>query len=445
MAVDIQDSRNSSAKTVLLVTGESTAADSGAEMLEEYGFVIRTVGDDTEAIKTLRENPVHLILLDIDLETGKRDITETARSLLEEYKIPVVLYSGRITPGIIERLQDASGVSQTQKRLQERVKELNCLYKIGEIVERPGISLEEIVRETAKIIPQSWQYPEATGCRIRFGGNEYTSEGFKECSRMQKRPLLVNSKEAGSIEVHVSDEIPVSEKTPFLEEEELLLNAVSERLGSIIERKQNERNLQQTLEEKDYLMKEIIHRVKNNLNMVTSLIQLKDKILGKEVDLSDITHQINAIRIVHEKLYKTEEIDTINVRDYVNELLHTIFSSFTEKYINLKSEIADITLDTKTAIPLGLIINEVATNAIKYGFDTGAEPVFSVTLKENTDQELYILTLSNNGRPFPEDIDLNNPNTLGLQLISVLTSQIKGNLELERAPHPVFTIRFPKE
>ncbi len=101
------------------------------------------------------------------------------------------------------------------------------------------------------------------------------------------------------------------------------------------------------------------------------------------------------------------------------------------------------TLPSKTVDSIGLIINEIATNVLKYGFNDVRDPFFPVDFQKKESEGNCIITLGSNGTPFPEDIDLENPETLGLRLISALVSQIEGTIELKRSPHPVFIIRFP--
>jgi two-component sensor histidine kinase len=222
-----------------------------------------------------------------------------------------------------------------------------------------------------------------------------------------------------------------------LENARLFENAEKE----LREREEGEQRLKNTLEEKDYLMKELNHRVKNNLAMISSLINLKDSSLGPQVDLSDISRQIDAIRIVHEKLYQGEEITHIDLREYIQELLSTVFS-FSRRKVVIENDIEHISIQTRTAIPIGLIVNEIATNAIKHGF-TEEEARFTVDIKENASGNRFVMKLSNTGNPFPEDIDLDNPNTLGLQLISNLVEQLEGTVELQHKPITKFIIRLP--
>ena len=210
-------------------------------------------------------------------------------------------------------------------------------------------------------------------------------------------------------------------------------------LIDVTDRKNIESRLKETLKEKDILMKEINHRVKNNLLMISSIISLKEAESGD--DLSDISRQIDAIRIVHEKLYQSENITEINLSEYTNDLIHTISGSFFDYPLSFHNEIPDIMIPTKKIIPLGLIINELATNAIKHGFTPGSRSEIAMSLKKK-DDDCYILTFSNSGKPIPDDIDMNNPKTLGLRLLQALMSQVSGYLEVIRSPHPVFNITF---
>ena len=177
--------------------------------------------------------------------------------------------------------------------------------------------------------------------------------------------------------------------------------------------------------------------------MVSSLISLKDSETAD--DLSDIQHQIGAISLIHEKLYQTGNVTEISCRDYFDDLLNSIFSSFTTWKVEIEANIDDVYVPTKTAMPLGLVVNEIATNAIKHGFNEKETAVFSIKMDKDKEKNQYELTLSNTGDPFPEEINIDNSDTLGLRLISALVGQIDGTLELQKSPYPVFTIRFPME
>ncbi|MFP4484208.1 MAG: PAS domain S-box protein [Spirochaetaceae bacterium] len=209
----------------------------------------------------------------------------------------------------------------------------------------------------------------------------------------------------------------------------------------ITERRRAEGELQQALQEKDLLMRELNHRIKNNLGMVSSLINLKAA--DTDTDLSDIQRQIDAIGLIHEKLHQSESVTELPVRGYIGGLLSSVFSSFSARPVRIEEDIDHIYIPTKSALSLGLVINEIATNAMKHGFTATGEAVFRVKMKKDRNNGRYEVTLSNTGKPFPAEIDLDNPQTLGLRIVSALTAQLDGTIELQRAPHPVFTIRFP--
>lgn len=211
----------------------------------------------------------------------------------------------------------------------------------------------------------------------------------------------------------------------------------------VTEQKTAEEELRKALETKVFLMRELNHRVKNNLLMVSSLVGLKSMELDGAVDLSDLQHRIDAIRIVHEKLHQSGSNERIEMKEYIAAILDTIFSSLTTRQVILDYDIDSLSLEVGTAIPVGLVINEIATNALKHGFTTSVEAGFSISLRASKSDGLCQLVLSNTGSPFPDDLDLDNPRTLGLQLINTLVKQLDGKLELTRKPVPVFHISFP--
>lgn len=211
----------------------------------------------------------------------------------------------------------------------------------------------------------------------------------------------------------------------------------------ITERRYKEEKLRIALEEKTFLMRELNHRIKNSLLMISSLISLKDS--ETEVDLSDIQHQIKAIGLIHEKLNQTENVTEISCRDYFDDLLNSIFNAFTTQRVRVEKDIDDISVSIKTALTLGLIINEIATNAIKHGFSHKEEAVFTIEMKKDKENNECDLILSNTGNSFPEEVNFRSTDTLGIRLINSLVAQIDGTIELKKKPNPVFTIRFTIE
>jgi two-component sensor histidine kinase len=178
--------------------------------------------------------------------------------------------------------------------------------------------------------------------------------------------------------------------------------------------------------------------------MIASLISLKDDAIGEAADLSDIKDQVRAIGLIHEKLCRSDSATHIDIGDYLYDLLQTTFYSGGYTNTALDYSVPSVSLPSKAATSLGLIVNELATNAMKHGFQAGDDARFTITLSEIADDEQYVLEVANTGVAFPPDVELDNAATLGLRLVSALVGQLKGTIELRRTPSAHFTIRFPK-
>lgn len=214
----------------------------------------------------------------------------------------------------------------------------------------------------------------------------------------------------------------------------------------ITARVEAERELKTTIEEKEYLIGEIHHRIKNNLAMVTSLIDLKTQEIEDRDPLIDLKNKISSIGTVHNMLNMSNEGSRIDFSIYVNDLLREVFTSMSKKEVRSDVRVEEVMLPPETAIPLGLIVNEVATNAVKYGFVEGEENRFTVrgSFSGAGAESPYVLQLCNSGNPMPEDIDLTNTSTLGMRLIESLIRQLGAEMELHREPETCFTIRLPR-
>ncbi|MDP4192368.1 MAG: PAS domain S-box protein [Bacteroidota bacterium] len=217
---------------------------------------------------------------------------------------------------------------------------------------------------------------------------------------------------------------------------------------NIEERKESERNIQASLKEKEILLKEIHHRVKNNLQIISSLLNLQSGYVKDKSALEMFKNSQNRIKsmaLIHERLYKSDNLAEINFCDYARSLTTSLFHSYqvSTNCIDLKLEIEDnLFLGVDTAIPCGLIINELVTNAIKHAFpDSTLGGQILVSFMACGDSE-YKMKISNNGTTFPKDA-FENPQTLGLQLVKILTDQLKGKLVLNFSGITEFIIIFP--
>ena len=183
------------------------------------------------------------------------------------------------------------------------------------------------------------------------------------------------------------------------------------------------------------------HRVKNNLFVVKSLLDLREN--SRDIDLSDIKNQILSISQVHELLVESNDFRRISARQYLGAILESVFRERVGTDVEVTSEIDDIAIPSGTAVPVGLVLNEAASNALRHGVIAGRTLSFRAALKSDKDSGTCLLIMENNGRPIPDDVDPDRPSSLGLQLLSALTRQIHGSLTFTRKPHTVVTLEFP--
>lgn len=190
---------------------------------------------------------------------------------------------------------------------------------------------------------------------------------------------------------------------------------------------------QKLLEEKEWLVKEIHHRVKNNLQLMQSLLKSQQHFLdGKSasVAISTSERRLQAMSLVHQKLYMTEQVNKIDMHVYIIELLDYLKESFGNDHkVKFQIKVDPIYLDVVQAVPLGLFINEVVTNAFKYAFPDDQPGVISVFLNKTLDE--ITLQINDNGIGLPVDIDLNSMASFGMKLIRGLSQQLDGQLFIE--------------
>ncbi|MDR6845705.1 histidine kinase dimerization/phosphoacceptor domain -containing protein [Flavobacterium granuli] len=205
-------------------------------------------------------------------------------------------------------------------------------------------------------------------------------------------------------------------------------------------------NLQHLLDEKEWLMKEIHHRVKNNLQTVISLLNSQSAYVDNDMALSTIKssqHRIHSMSLIHQKLYMSENISTINMPVYVKELVEYLKDSFNLKQrIRFEIEIEQLELDVVQAVPLGLIINEAVTNSIKYAFPNDQDGIISITLIA-TDTNKHLLSIQDNGIGIPSKFK-EKTNSFGMSLIKGLSDDLEGTFSIENNNGTLLQLSFEK-
>jgi two-component sensor histidine kinase/HAMP domain-containing protein len=213
----------------------------------------------------------------------------------------------------------------------------------------------------------------------------------------------------------------------------------------INERIRAEEQVKGSLQEKEVLLKEIHHRVKNNMQVISSLLNLQSGYVSNLQDLvlfRESQNRVKSMALIHEKLYRSESLARIDFGEYVRDLSRTIIRTYNPTGVVLEIDVEGIFLGVDTAIPCGLIINELVSNSLKYAFPGEGRGRVFIQMASQQEGEV-VLFAGDDGIGLPSDIDFRKSNTLGLQLVFMLTQQLGGTIELQSEQGAAFKIVFP--
>jgi PAS domain S-box-containing protein len=288
-----------------------------------------------------------------------------------------------------------------------------------------------------------------------FGNHvgEYCYKAYMDNERIcDDCPMVFSLRDGG---IHkVEREFPTEEGTEYYE---LTTSPLKDSDGNIVggikvvkditDRKESEELIRTSLKEKEVLLQEVHHRVKNNMQIIASMLNLQSKYIKDKKVLQlfrESQSRILAMALIHEKLYMSKDIANINFRHYVGSLARNLLDTLTIKSQNiaLELDIDEVSFNTETAIPCGLIINELVSNSINHAFPNDKDGEISIALQRE-DSGGLALTVKDNGIGIPEGLDIRNSKSLGLELVSLLAEkQLQSTLELNTTEGTEFTIRF---
>lgn len=378
--------------------------------------------DDIKWRAHVNNNMAMTCISERDYCTALKHAEESLR-LSEKYKINGLLPYVIDTVGTVYKYQEKYDAAlilfkravETAVSTGDEVSRFHALLNIGNVYNiKDDDRALEYLTEAFKLAEEIGTKTDTYNCLRELSGYYERKEDYKKSLDYYKRYKQIESE---VIENHNDSRIHA-------------LNIINET-----------KQLRKSISEKEIIIKEIHHRIKNNLNMVTSLIALKSAEMAPGIDLSDLKNQINAIGLVHDKLYRNDNFTEINFKKYILELLETIFHSISGLNVEIKETIEEHQLPSKLTTSLGLIVNEIAINAVKHAFTPAGRNVFSIEFRKNGE---YFLKLENNcggnakssEKTMPED-------SLGLRLIRALIEQIGGKLQIEKAENFIVEICIP--
>ncbi len=315
--------------------------------------------------------------------------------------------------------------------LGERVKELNCLYAISNLVEKNPISLDRILRGIVDIIPPAWQYPEITCARINIGQQVYLTANFAETSWKQSSNILVHKIKEGSLDVYYLEEQPKCGEGPFLKEERSLINAIAKRIGEIIERKRLEKQVLEISEREQQRIGQDLH---DSICQQLAGIAFLGKVLQQKMKKKSFEEANGAgemVSLINEAITQTKGIarGLYPVRLEANGLM----AALSELSLNMKKMfnvtcIVDydkplLFYDNFVAVHIYRIIQEAVNNAVKHGKST------KITIKFTEDKGMTVLTIKNNGR---STRDILKENTgMGISIMKHRANMIGASLDIK--------------
>jgi len=455
---------------IIIVHSDKSFNHHTSEYLDKYGFKTESALSVEECWATLKKKETpQLALIELELHQEKAGGVTLASELSSKYHIPVVFVTDRNDSTILSDVEATSHygiIPQDTAQSQFLISTIETALRLYKSEHRHKSS-EEKYRFFFKNIPiaavvsddqyriQEWNYSavELFGYRRKEVLRKnliqtlYSDKNEKDILELQGylRDNLENRKKSHNYNYDRTkdgrDLLCEWYDLPYRHNEHTYILSVAK---DITEEQQLMEKLRDTVIEKEFLLRETHHRVKNSLNMINSLINLKTNNLEAQAVFSDLKGKIQALSTLYEKLHQNTDATQIDLQQYIQELLSSLFATFSDYPVDLYAELNPISIDPDTAITIGLIVNEIATNAIKHGFRQDESNWFKVHMESKNQGTLLVLRLENSGNPLPRSIDISSTETLGFRLIQTLVEQIQGSLEITREPLPVFVIRFPR-
>ena len=469
--------KSSQTLNVLIVEDEPPIALVQRKAIEFAGHAVTVAENGADALEILLKGGIGIVLLDYQLpDTNEGDLLKT---IVEQYPdVPVIIITGHGDERLVAEVMKAGAKDYIVKDYESNY--LKILPKIIASIHRQSHleiearQLREKVAEREKLFQSILDNTTALICLKDTNGkyilinkiyeelfhiNRYEIKGKTEHDIFPKeiadtfqandQKVLETRAPLKIEEVAPHDDGPhtyISIKFPLFD-----LNGVPYGVcgisTDITDRKQADEQIKKSLKEKELLLQEIYHRTKNNMQVICSLLHLQSQYTNDEQVLKifgETENRIESMSLVHAKLYQSKDLSSINLKDYIEELANNLFRAYyvnTDK-ISLKFTNDNIFINIDSAIPCGLLINEIITNSLKYAFPDSRKGEIRTVLCKTDNGEIE-LRIADNGIGMPKGLDFRNTKTLGLRLVTNLVEyQLKGKIDITSENGVVYRITF---
>ncbi len=406
--------------------------------------------------KLLKENAQEL-LVDVTIVTTDFEEVESILVILKDVSLRNELSKEIIRAEIAEETnkkleKEIRERIKTEKLLKEQIIRSNAIFDSSSNTLLLTLDTEFNFSSFNTHCQNYFNYMTDQNMEVNISFNLFFNKLFQEKELRLFRKILKNVIKGSSNQI----------ETEFISKGlnrwiELFINPIFDIEGKVIEislvahditdKKNTENQIKDSLKEKEVLLKEIHHRVKNNLQVISSILNLQSSFVTDEKTLEileESRNRIHSMATIHENLYLTTNFSSIDFASYLQNLTTKLISSYhvAPITINLRTELTSINLLLDQAIPCGLLVNELITNAIKYAFINRSEGEIVIGLKEK--QGIIELKIEDNGVGLPPNFEIFNSNSLGLQLVSTLVEQLDGEINFSNGKGTKYLITFEK-
>ncbi|HXX64905.1 MAG TPA: response regulator [Bacteroidota bacterium] len=457
-------------KSILIVDDEAIIALSEASSLKREGYEVvhATTGElAIEIVRTRREG-IDLILMDIELGKGM-DGTQAAQEILKTHDIPILFLSSHTEKEIVEKTEKITSYGYVVKNSGDVV--LFASIKMAFKLHQAQRDLRAAEEKYSKAFQAS---PDAINInRLEDGVYIAVNEGFCKLTGYTVSDVVGRSSLPGDLGIWVHEEDRQklvsglkktgevtgleaqfrykngAERTGMMSARVLEINGEKCILSithDISERKRAEDGLQQAIKQKEILLRELQHRVKNNLTIISSLIGLElPRLLDEKARqvFVDARSRISAMSRIYEQLDLLNDVGVVDLHRYVIDLAQSLFVTYNvdKEKVRLSIRIEEVEMKTERAVYLGLVVNELMTNALKYAFPKGGEGEIRVELRRNG--EMLTLSVADDGVGLPDGLSADASKGVGLGLVKMLSQQIGGDMIVAGTKGTAVSINCP--
>jgi PAS domain S-box-containing protein len=454
-------------KKILIVEDEPVTSMELESELQRWGYQSNLATSGEDAIKIATNQKPDLILMDILLE-GEMDGIDAAKKIKENIDVPIIILTAYINEKITSRAKSILPQNYIVKpfdthklkfyvemalqkhEMEIKIKKSEKHYKLLADNFTDVISISDLEGITRYISPSCYTLSgylaeELVGRELcDFIHPEDLDSVNRKLSSIKDHPFFGKAefrllcKDRNYIWVEIASKTILNDDTGKIDEIITITRDISER-------RKVEEKLRKSLEEKEMLLKEIHHRIKNNLTVISSLLSLQSNYVkdGEAREMfQESQNRARAMALIHERLYQSEDLKNINFGIYIQKLAKELLYNYTtEDKIKLVLELDQILIDVNTAIPMGLILNELVSNAIKHAFPDGRTGTIRISLEKFQD-DYFILEVSDNGIGFSKDLNIGDVESFGLIIVNTLINQLEATLEITSDLGTVFRVIF---